>query len=659
MEHYRILAEQNQRYPIGITVIDKKIHVSVAAAANSVSLVLFEQEQEEPFLKIPMDPGERKGDVWNLTLEGRWPKGTMYCFEIDGARRPDPCGRQFTGWECWGDPENIRHEMRSPLYGESFDWKGDEPQHTAFSDTVIYRCHVRGMTCHGSSRVRNKGTFRALTEKLSYIKELGATALELMPVNEFHEVLVCESEWNPRGTRGPEPTGKLNYWGYTGGYYYAPKASYSSGLKKRPVSEFKTLVRETHRAGMELYIELYFDGTQSPDAVLDIVRFWVLEYHVDGIHLVGRAPADLIGRDPYLSRTKLFATSWDGVDPGKERHLADYNDGFLVDMRRALKGDEDQIRPLIFRSGHNPKTRAVVNYMAHTNGFTMMDMVSYDRKHNEANGEDNRDGSDYNYSWNCGEEGVSKKRKLAQARRRQIRNAMVLLFLSQGTPLLLAGDEFGNSKSGNNNAYCQDNEISWLNWNQKKSNRLIWEFARFIIAFRKDHPVFHMEKEALNMDYLACGHPDVSFHGVNAWRPEYENFRRQLGILYCGEYGKRADGTTDDYFFVMYNMHWEPHRFGPPRLPRDRRWYVAIDTGLDEINGYYEPGQEPILEDQRQYVLEGRSAVVLIGKKYGDSGDTVVTGKGREQVRAGETGEHGDFAAAAGGPGKEQDDEKI
>ncbi len=432
-----------------------------------------------------------------------------------------------------------------------------------------------------------------------------------------------ETQWNPKAVQKPQATGRLNYWGYTGGYYYAPKASYSSGQRKRPVYEFKTLVKELHRQGLELITELYFSGKESPSMALDIVRFWVKEYHVDGIHLVGYPPTDLMGKDPYLRRVKLFATSWSGVEGTKDKHLSQYNDGFLTDMRRVLKGDEDQMRPLIFRIGHNPKGFGTVNYMAHTNGFTMMDMVSFDRKHNEANGEDNRDGSDYNYSWNCGLEGISKKKKLTEIRQKQIRNAMTLLFLSQGTPLLLAGDEFGNSKFGNNNAYCQDNDTSWLNWNQQKTNRDIFEFARYIINFRRNHPIFHMEEEPLNMDYLACGHPDVSFHGEKAWRPEYENFRRQLGVLYCGEYEKKEDGSPDDYFYVMYNMHWEPHDFGPPRPPKGRRWHVAIDTSLSQINGFYEPGKEPLLEDQRKYTVDSRSVVVLIGKVFETDKDVV------------------------------------
>lgn len=634
METYRRLTEEAQRYPIGLTIMDRKLHISVIGAKTSCSLVLFQQEEsDEPSLKIPMEPAQKEGDVWNLTVEGRWPRKTMYCLEMDGVLRPDPCGRQFTGWEQWGDPENINHLMKSPLYGEAFDWEGDRTLETPLHESVIYRCHVRGMTCHRSSGVRNKGTFRALMEKIPYIKELGATAVELMPVNEFQEILVQESEWNPKAARRPEPTGRLNYWGYTGGYYYAPKASYSSGQKKHPVYELKKLVKELHRQGLELIIELYFSGKESPALVLDIIRFWVKEYHIDGIHLVGYAPVELIGKDPYLKRTKLFATSWNGVGGSKDKHLADYNDGFLTDMRRVLKGDEDQIHPLIFRTGNNPKGYGVINYMAHTNGFTMMDMVSYERKHNEANGEDNRDGSDYNYSWNCGLEGMSKKKKLVEIRLQQIRNAMALLFLSQGTPLLLAGDEAGNSKSGNNNAYCQDNEISWINWNQLRTNKDIYEFTKYMIAFRKAHPVFHMEEEALNMDYLACGHPDISFHGEKAWRPEYENFRRQLGVLYCGEYGKKQDGSPDDYFYVMYNMHWEPHEFGPPHLPKNRRWHLAVDTSLNEINGYYEPGREPLLDEQKKYVVNGRSVVVLIGKVFQTEGENCSRKKRKDKSR--------------------------
>ncbi len=628
---------------MGLTVTRKRFHVSVEWAGKTCSLVLFEKGEEAPWQKFAMDEKAKIGDVWNLTLEsdGVFPVNLEYCFELDGELVADPYGRSILGWESWGDMENIHRHLRTPAEEEKFDWQGDVLPEIPYEECIMYRAHVRGLTKHDTSGVREKGTFRAVTDKIPYLKELGVTTLELMPVTEFGEIMVAEKaagmpykvkaalDGRTAGQTGRPvsekiPTGLINYWGYGDGYYFAPKASYSSGRKKNPVRELKTLVRELHKNGMELVIELYFKGTEPPSFVLDVARFWVQEYHVAGIHLVGQAPLGLIGQDPYLSRTKLFATSWDGVDKGELRHLAEYNDGFMLDMRRFLKGDEDQINRLTFRTRNNPEKCAVINYMANTNGFTMMDMVSYDRKHNEANRENNQDGTNYNFSWNCGTEGSSKKKKIVELRKRQLRNAMLLLFLSQGTPLLLAGDEFGNSKSGNNNSYCQDNQISWLNWRLLKTNRDLYEFTKNCIAFRKAHPVFHMRKEAIGMDLLGCGNPDISYHGVKAWRPEFESFRRQLGILYCGEYGKKPDKTCDDYFLVMYNMHWEPHEFGMPKVPRDRKWHLVVDTGRQEAMDFFKEGQEPELEDQMLYQVEARSVVVLIGKIHEGSSDEKV-----------------------------------
>lgn len=613
MESYKIITDDNSIYPMGVSIMQDRIHISVASDGDTCSLLLFGKEEKEPCFKIPMPQECRIGDVWNLTLAGLDAGAYRYCLEVDGNPEPDQYGRSFYGWEQWGSLNNAEQTLTSPLMGEGFDWEGDKPLYYPYEDSIIYRIHVRGFTKHPSSKVPDKGTFRAVIQKIPYMKELGITAVELMPVNEFQEVMMPGGiDGNPYGS--DKPTGKINYWGYTQGYCFAPKASYSSGRDKHPVSEFKQLVKELHKAGIEVIAELYFDGGESPTFVLDTVRFWVNEYHLDGLHLVGHAPVQLIGKDPYLSRIKLLATSWDGIDGGRVRHLGEYNEGFLIDMRRLLKGDEDQVNNLIFRSRQNPKRCGVINYMANTNGFTMMDMVSYDIKHNEANGENNQDGNAYNHSWNCGVEGPTRKKKLVELRKKQIRNAMLLLFLSQGTPLLMAGDEFGKSKSGNNNTYCQDNELSWLNWNQLKTNSDLYAFVKHMISFRKAHPVFHMEQEPRIMDYLACGHPDVSYHGVKAWCPEFENFRRQLGILYCGTYGKKPDGTVDDYFYVAYNMHWEPHDFSLPNLPKKMNWYVAVNSDESAVNGFYEAGEELKLEDQKQFVIPERTIVVFIGR---------------------------------------------
>ena len=606
---------------MGLTRTDGGIHVSAVAAAKACSLLLFVKEdkngKEARFREvrnIPFPEEGKTGHVWSMTLNGAF-DDLYYAFEADGKRFSDPYGRSFAGRERWGRLSHAKRLLLSPVAEPEFDWQGDRPLHIPYEDCIVYRAHVRGLTKHASSGTEHRGTFRGVVDKIPYFKELGITTLELLPPVEFQEVMMPENvEGNPYGTS--EPTGRLNYWGYAKAGMFAPKASYADP-DTNPVTEFKYMVRELHKAGLEVVPELYFSGKEVPEFVLETVRFWVREYHVDGIHLTGYAPTVLLAKDPYLADTKLWALSWEAEKPaaGEKKHLGEYNDGFLIDMRRALKGDEEQMSSLIYRNRRNPAETGVLNFMAGTNGFTMMDMVSYDQKHNEANGENNRDGSDYNYSWNCGAEGHVRKKKIQELRSRQLRNAMLLLFLSQGTPVLLAGDEFGNSQNGNNNAYCQDNEISWLNWNLNKWDQALLDFVKHVIAFRKAHPVFHMKQEPRVMDYLACGHPDISYHGVNAWQPEFENFRRQIGILYCGAYAKKPNGENDDFFFVIFNMHWEPHSFALPNLPKNLVWSLAFDTSDSAAGGYYEEGQEHQILNQKNYMVPSRSVLVFQGKK--------------------------------------------
>lgn len=614
MESYRVIEDKRAWYPLGVTETADGFHFCVDAQGESCALALFRPGKDRPFQKLEFPKDSRLGNVWEMTVKGSDFENVEYCYIVDGEYLPDPYGKSFTGRDKWGSLTQIRKLMKTPLKSAAFDWEDDKGPDIAYENMIVYRLHTRGFTKHISSRVKERGTFSGIIEKIPYMKELGITTVEIMPPNEFLEVIVPVSgDGNPYGK--PEPTGKINYWGYGPAYYFAPKASFCAGGEKCPETEFKELVKALHKEGLEIVVELYFNGSESPVFVLDAVRFWAREYHVDGVHLVGYAPVEMIGADPYLSRLKLFAPSWENVPGGKEKHLAEYNEGFQNDMRRLLKGDEDQINALIYRVKRNPKGYGVINYMANTNGFTLMDMVSYDRKHNEANGEDNRDGNDYNFSWNCGQEGPSRKKKIGELRKKQIRNAVLLLMLSQGAPLIMAGDEFGNSKNGNNNSYCQDNDISWLNWELLKSNQDIWQFVKHMIAFRKDHPVFHMGEEPKVLDYKACGCPDMSFHGVKAWRPEFENFRRQLGIMYCGDYGVKENGVKDDYFFVAYNMHWEPHEFALPNLPREMFWRISVNTDDKVRNGIYKESEEPALKDQKKFMVPARSVIVFRGRR--------------------------------------------
>lgn len=615
MKDFTIVKEKSYGYPMGATMIDGGVHFSAVFQGNSCNLVLYLAGRKNSVKTIAFSPDDRTGDVWNLTIRGEF-KGIEYAYEMDGILTADPYGKHITGREVWGNEKHWNEVPKSSLEEDDYDWKEDKLPEIPYENCVIYRLHPRGFTYHASSKVENRGTFLGVVQKIPYLKELGITTVELLPSIEFEEVMIeQEFSWDSQGKMQKEQKKKINYWGFIPGFYFSPKSSYCSGKEKHPAREFKDMVRAFHQAGMEVIMDLFFSGQEAETFVLDVVRFWAVQYHVDGFHFIGYAPARLLGSDPYLSRIKLLYSSWEGVQMGKNKHLAEYNDGFSIDMRRLLKGDEGQLNSFVFRNKRNPENCGVINYMANINTFTMMDNVCYDAKHNEANGENNQDGTDYNYSWNCGVEGPSRKKKVVEMRRKFLRNSWLLLLLSQGTPLILAGDEFGNSQGGNNNPYCQDNETSWLNWHQTKSNQDILDFVKAVLRFRKAHPVFHMAKEPNGLDYRSYGQPDVSYHGVNVWRPEFEHFRRQLGIMYCGDYGKREDGSSDNYFYVAYNMHWEPHEFALPNLPKGLSWHIAINTDQKEINGIYPEGEEVLVEKQKQFMVQARSIVVFIGKE--------------------------------------------
>ena len=253
----------------------------------------------------------------------------------------------------------------------------------------------------------------------------------------------------------------------------------------------------------------------------------------------------------------------------------------------------------------NPEQVIPVNYAAGHNGFTLMDSVSYESKHNEANGEDNRDGSDYNCSCNYGEEGQTAARKLKKLRERQLRNALLLVLLSQGVPAVYGGDEMENSQQGNNNPYCIDGPMTWLDWNDLRKNKNLWNFVKDLIAFRKKHAILHGKEELKCVDSLSCGYPDISYHGSRAWYGAFEKESRQAGILYCGQY---AD--MDEFLYAAYNLHSEAHSFALPNLPEGMKWYEAVNTNA----GVAEEGEETLLETEKSFEVSGRTVVVLIGR---------------------------------------------
>ena len=461
-------------YPLGVTQEEHGVRILVQGRAGEVRLLLYRPGEKKPCEEIPFDPKYRMGDVWELALDRTDFASFEYNFMIDGKIVTDPNARVITGREKWADRKRAGKPVRGRILSEEFDWEDDVNPETPYAETILYKLHVRGFTAHVSSGVSARGTYAGVMEKIPYLKELGITAVELMPVTEFDEIMMSSSGSSFHNAK-PEPTGYVNYWGYGPSYLYAVKTAYASRETMSAEGEFKTLVKELHKAGIECIPEMYFTGKELPGEILSVLRYWVEEYHVDGFHLTGFPDLSLAAEDPFLKRTKLFAESWNDimnrrpkqgyVTPGdgavsvEEKNLAEYNMQFMEDMRRFLKGDEGMLSAFELRNRRNPMEYAVINYMANTNGFTLMDTVSYDRKHNEKNGEENRDGSDYNYSWNCGAEGPTRKKKIVELRKQLLKNAYLLLFLSQGVPLLMAGDEFGNSQDGNNNAYCQDNAV--------------------------------------------------------------------------------------------------------------------------------------------------------------------------------------------------------
>lgn len=594
----------------------------VVSEAERLFLNLYRGERRVQ--QIEFDPGERIGNVWSLSVEKDL-RGLSYSYEANGQSFSDPNGSVFTGRRHFGRLSDGVKLLKTPieesLPAESSDWRADKPLNIPYEDSVIYRIHVRGFTKDSSSGVEKekRGSFAGIIEKIPYLLELGVNGVELLPSYEFNEIMLRKfAEDSPTGYPFLEeeknvlrpaavPTGKINYWGFTeDALYLAPKASYSS-RNGNPREEFRTLVWELHKNGIQVFLDLYFTEKALPDYISTVMRYWRTQFHIDGIHLIGRVPQEVIVRDPYLAEFKIWAEHWDGEPKGKRQNfLREYNDSFQNDMRRILKGDESMLRSLMEHIRGPENGTGGIHYMANESGFTLMDMLSYDRKHNEGNGENNQDGSDYNFSWNCGEEGASRKKGVKLLRKRMFRNAMLLLFLSQGTVLLNAGDEFGRSKGGNNNSYCQDNAVNWLDWRLLKKNRELWDFTKYLIAFRKQHRVFHQSEPLRGLDYRNKGIPDISFHGENAWRVDMENFRRQLGVMYAGAYAE------DESFLVLYNLHWESHRFRLPHPENGKCWKLVLDSAEEERNGIFLPGEEKPIENG-ECLVRGRSIVVLQG----------------------------------------------
>lgn len=570
-------------YPLGVQYFEQKgikgINAAFSSKERECGIVLFDQRTGEEVSRHPFLPENKVGRVYYQTITGIDPQKISYLFYEGERLIADWHAKGFAGKDVYGEAKDAE-DYKAVLEQKVYDWGEDRLPQIPYEDCVAYCLHVRGFTRHSSSGVKAKGTFAGIIEKIPYLKELGITTLELQPVYEFNELPKPEKKKQNKKVLVKDEESKLNYWGYKEGFYYAPKRSYAKGTDA--CKECKDMIKALHENGMEAVLQFYFPEGVSKLEILEILRFWRFTYHADGFHLMGNGlPVKELAEDAYLSDCKLWYYDFpmdelysEGNQP-KLRKLATYTDAYMYDVRKLLKGDEGMLYEVMKRMRANPSSNGIVNYLTNYYGFTMMDMVSYEQKHNEDNGEHNKDGNDYNCSWNCGAEGATRKKQVLTLREKQLKNAFTFLMLSQGTPLFFMGDEFGNSQKGNNNPYCQDNEVAWLNWKDLHKNKALYEYVKALIAFRKTHSVFHQAKECMLMDYKSCGYPDLSYHGSEAWKPSWEYYGRHVGFMLCGEY---APYRKEAFYYVAINMHWEERTFALPKLPKGMKWAECLTT---------------------------------------------------------------------------------
>ena len=555
--------------PLGVSRQKEALNFAVEVKeGKQCTLLLYKCGENVPMEKIPMKEEAGTGTVRCVMLSDLPAQVCEYNYEIDGKIVTDPYAKGIAGRERWNDQVDFTpHQVRGKIpQKEEYPWENDCPLRIPEEDVIAYSLHVRGFTRHSSSKVKKKGTFRGVMEKLPYLKELGINQIQCMPVYEFEE----------RGR-------KVNYWGYGEGFFFAPKASYAADHDAQ--KELKELVKTCHREGIEVVLDFPFTAQTRFQIVEDCLRYYVMEYHIDGFLLNPyQVPVEFLRRDPVLSGTKLLIK----------------DESFQNTMRRFLKGDEGMIASVAEQFRRKTSVSGSCNYITNHTGFTLEDLVSYDAKHNEANGEQNQDGPDYNYSWNCGVEGKTRKKQIVKLRQGQKRNAMFLLMTAQGTPCLLAGDEFGNSQGGNNNVYCQDNETGWVDWSRLEREKSFFHYVKELIAFRKKHGILHQKEALTGTDRSGSGIPDISYHGEAAWQIQQEASSRQLGILYSGSPKKESN------CFLVYNMHWIAHSFALPALPKDQAWYQVMSTE----EGFYE--QPLLIEGKRSIILEGRSVAAFV-----------------------------------------------
>ena len=647
--------------------------------ATSCELLLFHRKAEEPYAVIPFPESYRIGFCYSMIVFDLDIEEFEYAYRLDGPYDEkkglrfdknkillDPYARAVTGQSQWGHVNNAQHGYRARVVQSNFDW-GDQRHHSIpMEDLIIYELHVRGFTMDESSGVKHHGTFEGLREKIPYLKELGVNAVELMPIFEFDEM---------RDVRLIDENELIDFWGYNPVSFFAPNTSYCSSMEyNREGLELKTLIKDLHDNGIEVILDVVFNHTAegnefgpcfsfkgfdnniyymlTPDGhyynfsgcgntlncnhpvvrdmILECLRYWVIEYRVDGFRF---DLASILGRnddgtplsqppllrslafDSILGNVKLIAEAWDagglyqvGSFPSWKR-WAEWNGRYRDDMRRFLKGDDFLAQTAAARITGSPDLydpayrggNASINFLTCHDGFTLYDLYSYNQKHNEANGWGNTDGADDNNSWNCGVEGETDDPAILALRKRLMKNACAVLLCSHGTPMFLSGDEFADTRYGNNNPYCQDNLISWLDWSLLKKNKDLFDFFQYMIQFRKDHPAIRKDLEP---SYL--GIPAMSTHGLT---PDETNFSGDSHVVCVRFAGYNEATQKEDLVYLAVNSGWFPVTLTLPGLPEHYEWKVAVNTG-DPKCQFFHKNSMPTVESK--IFLGERSVIIFV-----------------------------------------------
>ncbi|MBR0173330.1 MAG: glycogen debranching protein GlgX [Lachnospiraceae bacterium] len=649
----------------GATVMPDGVNFTVYSnGATGVVLNLYRRGEGKAYARIPFPKEYRVGKVYSMFVFGLSIENLEYAYQVDGPWDPhrgllfdknhillDPYAKAVAGQRIWGEKSGPEDAYHARVVKTDFDWGDSIPYlNTPMSDTIIYEMHVRNFTRHASSGVKAPGTFAGIIEKIDYLKTLGITAVELMPVFEFDET---------RDKRVVNGRTLLDVWGYNTVSFFAPNTSYaSSDQYHREGDELKALIRSLKENDIEVILDVVFNHTAegneygpfisfkgfdnniyymlTPDGhyynfsgcgntmncnhpmvqemIVQCLRYWVTDYRVDGFRfdlasILGRnqdgSPMDnppLLQRlayDPILGDTKLIAEAWDaggmyqvGTFPAWKR-WAEWNGKYRDEMRSYLKGDiwcaPDAIRritgsPDLYDSGYAGYDSSV-NFLTCHDGFTMYDMYAYNEKHNQDNGWNGTDGANDNRSWNCGAEGETDNPEVNSLRFRMMRNAITVLMCSRGTPMILAGDEFGNTQFGNNNAYCQDNEISWLDWSLLNKNRAFFDYYKNVIAFRKKHPAIRK-----NLKPAVCGFPYISIHDAAGNATQVMSDAHTLCVLFAG-YRSRAG--QDDIVYLCLNAYWEEKEIKLPGIGTAGVWQLQIDTA-DEDGNWFRKVPRPV-----------------------------------------------------------------